>query len=178
MGFLITCAVIVALGWVTFRSMNRDKAARDRAEAVKVRVRQAHGIEDLFVSREDGGFVGLSGDGARIILGQGDDGRSFPVAAITAIEGLRDGLVLIRAEPNGDPVAPAPVAEQDITDVPERIRSLSLRVTLDQDTHTIPFFDGGRHGADPINEGFRSAAAQTEAWFRKLSTAMRLAQAA
>jgi|GEM_PF-6526926 len=175
---ILLLGVVFALLWFMVRSMTREKASRDRVEAITVRVRQAHGIEDLFVSREDGGFVGLSGDGARIVLGRGDDGRSFPVAAITAIEGLRDGLVLIRAEPNGEPVAPAPVAEQDITDVPERIRSLSLRVTLDQDAHTILFFDGGRHGAEPINEAFRSAAAQTEAWFRKLSTAMRLARSA
>lgn len=176
MSALLTLAVITFLAWLTVRSVTREKASRDRAAAISKRVRQAHGIEDLFVSRDDGGFVGLAGDGDRIVLGQGDDGQAFPVASIRAVEGLRDGVVLVRAEPDGDPVTPAPVAEQTVADVPERIRSLSLRITLDDETRTVLFFDGGHHGADPISESFRAAAAQTEAWFRKLSTAMRLAK--
>lgn len=177
MSALLTLSVIAFLAWLMVRSMTREKASRDRVEGIRRRVSRAHGIEDLFISRDDGGFVGLSGDEGRIVLGQGDDGRAFPVTAIRAVEGLRDGVVLIRAELDGDPVTPAPVAEQGIADVPERIRSLSLRVTLDDETCTVLFFDGGRHGAEPVSEAFRAAAAQTEAWFRKLSTAMRLAKA-
>lgn len=170
---LIALAVIGFLAWLTVQAMNRDKASRRRAEAIRAAVRQAHGIEDVFVSPEDGSFVGLSADGARIVLGKGE-GQSAPVAAIRAVEGVRDGAVLIRAEPGGDPVTPA--AEQDVTDLPERIRTLELRVTLDEQAHTVLFFEGGRHGVTPDNAPFRQQAALAEVWFRKVSTAMRLAR--
>jgi hypothetical protein len=172
MSGLFTLAIIALVGWLVVRSMNREKARRDRSQAIKARLLQAHGIEDVFISREDDSFLGLSGDSALILLGQGDEGRTFPVAAIRAVEGLRDGTVMIRAEPDGDPITPA--AEQDVSDLPERIVSLGLRVTLEDETHTVLFFQGGRHGVDPVNEQFRKQAARTEEWFRKLSTAMRL----
>jgi hypothetical protein len=171
---LMALAVIGFLAWLTVRAMNRDKASRNRVDAIRAAVRQAHGIEDVFVSPEDGSFVGLSGDGARIVLGKGEEGHSAPVTAIRAIEGVRDGAVLIRAEPDGDPVTPA--ADQDVTDLPERIRTLELRVTLDEQAHTVLFFEGGRHGVTPDNAPFRQQAALAEVWFRKISTAMRLAR--
>lgn len=169
-------SVILAIGWLTVRSMNREKGRRDRAEAIKARVRERHGAADLFVSREDGSFVGLSADGDRIIVGKTDDGHTFPVSDLLAVEGVRDGVVLIRAEPDGDPVTAAPVAEQGVADVPERIRALGLRLTIGAQVFEVLFFDGGRHGISPLNEAFRKQAVRAEAWHRKLSTAMRLAR--
>jgi hypothetical protein len=175
MNAILIAGVIALLGWLAFRSISRDKARRDLAVAIKARVRQAHGLQDVFVSREDDSFVGLSGDGATVVLGRGDEEQAVPVAAIRSVEGLRDGMVLIRAEPDSNPVAPP--TEQSVADVPRRIQSLALRVTVEDQPFTVLFFDGGRHGADPVNEQFRKSAARTEAWFRKLSTAMRLARA-
>lgn len=169
-------AAMVAVAWLTVRSMNREKRKRDRAAAIRTQQQERHGVDDLFVSREDGSFVGLSADGDRVLLGKGDDGQVFPAASIRAVEGLRDGIVLIRAEPDGDPVTPAPIAEQSVVDVPERILSMGLRVTLADQAFTVLFYEGGRHGVDPANEEFRKQAARTEAWFRKLSSAMRLAR--
>jgi hypothetical protein len=157
--------------WLSVRSMNREKAARDRARSIKARVREAHGVGEMFVSFEDGSFVGLDADGRRLALGGADGERVVPVAAMVCVEGLRDGTALVRADRSGRGPLPAPV--DNPADVPERIRSLALRITLEDGDHTVLFFDGGKHGAVPVNESFRKAAARTEDWFRKLSHAMR-----
>lgn len=175
MGFLITFAVIIALGWVTVRSMNRERAARDRAAAIKTRVRQSHTIHDLYVSRDDYSLVGLSAARDRLVIGKGEEDRAVAMADVLAIEGLRDELVLIRADRTSGVVPPErPRTEADL---PDRIRSLSLRITLaDGSAPVVLFFDGGKHGVPPANEAFRKAAARTEDWFRRLGVAMRATQ--
>lgn len=177
MKFLLLCAVIGVIAWLTLRSISREKARRDGAAAIEARVRQAHAVDELFVSQDDGSIVGLSPDGGQVIVGKGEAVRVLPTASLLAVEGVRDETVLIRAEPDGDPVSPAPVAEQGVTDIPERIRRLGLRLTTGDEVLSVSFYEGGRHGVSPDNAQFRKQAALTEAWFRKLSTAMRLARA-
>lgn len=162
--------------WITVRAMNREKASRDRIKSVAAAVAKAHGVTDLFVSPDDGSFIGLSAEGGQVIVGKGEESRAIPTASLLAVEGVRDETVLIRAEPDGDPVSPIPVAEQGISDIPERIRWLGLRLTVGYEVFTVSFYEGGRHGVSPDNAQFRKQAALTEAWFRKLSTAMRLAR--
>lgn len=173
---LILLAFAVFIVWMTVRAMNREKASRDRIKSVTAAVATAHGVTDLFVSPDDGSFVGLSPDGGQLIVGKGEAVRVLPTASLLAVEGVRDETVLIRAEPDGDPVSPAPVAEQGVSDIPERIRRLGLRLTTGDEVVSVAFYEGGRHGVSPDNAQFRKAAARTEAWFRKLSTAMRLAR--
>ncbi|WP_420471983.1 hypothetical protein [Brevundimonas sp. FT23042] len=176
MRFLLLCAIIGVIAWLTLRSISREKARRDGAAAVKARVRQTHAVDDLFVSPDNGSFVGLSADGGQIIVGKGEQSQAIPTASLLAVEGVRDEAVLVRAEPDGDPVSPVPVAEQGVGDIPGRIRRLGLRLTAGDEVFSVSFYEGGRHGVSPDNAEFRKQAALTEAWFRKLSTAMRLAR--
>lgn len=164
----------VFIVWISVRAMNREKAARNRVKATRARVSTSHGIEDVFVSPEDDSLVGLSADGVRVVLGKGAETRVFATADIRAIEGVRDGAVLVRAEPGGDPVTPAP--QQSVADLPDRIGKLTLQVTTADADYAVLFFDGGRHGVTAANEPFRAQAAEAETWFRKLSNAMRLAR--
>ena len=170
-------SAMIAVGWLTVRSMNREKARHRRAAAIAAAARTQQGGGDLYVSLEDSRLVGLSAGGATLVLGRGEDTRAVPAASLLAVEGLRDGQVMIRAELAGDPVTPTPMAQQTVADLPDRILSLGLRVTVESEAFEVLFFDGGRHGVSPSNEAFRKQAAQTEAWFKRLSTAMRLARA-
>ena len=176
MGFMMTAALIVFMGWIFVRSMNREKAGLDRSKAIKARLSAAHGLEDVFVFPGDGGFLGLSAAGDRILIGKDEAEQALAVADLLAIEGLRDETVLVRAARSGGDLTPAP-SSRNPADLPERIRSLSLRLTTADGVHTVLFFDGGKHGVAPSNEAFRQQAGQTEAWFRKLSNVMRLEQA-
>ena len=176
---LMTLLLAGAVGlviWLSVRSMNREKAARDRKEAILARVKGRHGIEDVFVSTEDGSYVGLSNDGTTLAVGHGNEDRVAPVSDIVAVEGIRDDVVLVRAARSGGQDLFPPTSRSP-ADLPERIRRLGLRVALEgeDDGRTILFFDGGKHGVDPINANFRKQAVETEAWFRKLTNAMRLA---
>ncbi len=38
------------IAWLSVRSMNRDKAGRDRISDITTRVHAVHGIQDVFVS--------------------------------------------------------------------------------------------------------------------------------
>ncbi len=179
----MTMLVIVGFAafvlWVSVRSMNRDKAIREQAAAIRVRVREAHGIEDIFVSPANGSYVGLSGDGLRVVLRGPGEERLLPMCEVLAIEGVRDDVVLVRADRASDP-DPPPVSDRTPADLPERIRWLGLRFLLkegdeEDEEYVVLFFDGGKHGVEPVNAAFRRQAAETEAWFRRLTNAIRLA---
>lgn len=175
MSYLVIAAAVVVLFTFMARSIARKRQRERASETARASVIGAYALDDVFVSDVDGSFVGLSSDGERVVVGRGEDSRAFPTTAIRAVEGVRDGVVLIRAEPDGDPVAPVPVAEQGVADAPDRIASLGLRLTVEDQVFDIVFHDTGRHGVSADNAPFRKQAALTEAWFRKLSTAMRRA---
>lgn len=169
MAALLICVVIFAIGWITIRSMNREKAKVDRVAATGLRISQTYDLSDLHVSRDGDSFIGLTPDGTSLAVG-GDQGETLvPVADIAAIEGRRDGTVLVRLDRTGPPINARPVSS--VAALPDRITSLSLRIlTTGGTAFEVSFFDGGRHGVPPSNAAFRLAAVEVESWYRKLSS--------
>lgn len=152
-------------------------ARRDRLQAAKLRVVQErlstrHRPEQLFVSTHDQSALGLSPQRAEVVLGTAQDDAAWPVAAILAVEGLRDGTVIRRVgrDDTAPPAAPSGGKGEVI-----RINTLDLRITVDDPERpvwTVRFFDWPGGGVSPGNVAFQAAARDAERWFALLQQAM------
>lgn len=173
MTFILIAAVVFAISWLMARSMTREKTRVKSAAVARQRVVAEHGLDDAFVSEDDGSLIGLSATRRILVLGGKDGDRVIPFEALCLVEGLRDDTVLVRAA--RAPLAAGPVAEGD-TLPPPTTRTLSLRITAEAPaatSHSVLFLDGGRHGLESHNAHLRQQAALTEAWYRKAVEAMR-----
>jgi hypothetical protein len=152
-------------------------ARRDRQQAAKLRVVQdrlsaRHRPEQLFVSSWDQSALGLSPQRGEVVTGTAQDDAAWPVAAILAVEGLRDGTV-IRRIGREDAVPPAAPSggKGDVV----RINTLDLRITVDDPERpvwSVRFFDWPGGGVSPGNVAFQAAARDAERWFALLQQAM------
>ncbi|MDP2258360.1 MAG: hypothetical protein Q8J89_01410 [Caulobacter sp.] len=152
-------------------------ARRDRQQAAKLRVVQhrlsaRYKPEQLFVSSWDQSALGLSPDRGEVVLGSAQDDAAWPITAILAVEGLRDGTVIRRV---GRDDAAAPAAPSGGKGDVIRINTLDLRITVDDPARpvwTVRFFDWPAGGVSPGNVAFQAAAKDAERWFALLQQAM------
>lgn len=174
MTYILIAAFVVALFWLLARSIERTRSRERAVEAASRRVTAEHGLDEVYVSEDDGSLIGLSAERRILVLGGKDGDRVVPFDAIRLVEGVRNGTVLVRAERDGPALAPA--RHRESFDLPERISALTLRITVegpDPTEHAVLFLDGGKHGLEPHNSHLRQQAALAEAWYRKVVEAMR-----
>lgn len=176
MSYILISAAVVVLFTFMARSIERNRKrerAAETARTAKSYVMNEHGLDDVFVSDEDGSLIGLSATRRILVLGGRDGNRVTPFDAIRSVEGLRDGIVLVSAERGG--TAAMPAGDRD-SPPPQRVRTLTLRITFDGPEptgHSVLFLDGGKHGLEPLNRHLHEQAALTEAWYRRVVQAMR-----
>ncbi|MFN3559508.1 MAG: hypothetical protein ACK4UQ_09495 [Brevundimonas sp.] len=152
--------------------LRRERTTAAAAKGVRDRLIETYGLDEAYVSGDDDSFVGLSMAKRELLVGRVETPQRLPFGAIRAVEGLRDGAVMVRTARDG---VPPPPADPDALP-PHMIRSLGLRITVDAPEpgdHVILFANGGKQGLDPQNLYLRQQAALAEAWYRKVAVAMR-----
>ena len=165
-----TAALICLIGFW----LRRERTSAAQATAVRDQLIGKYDLDEAYVSGDDDSFVGLSQAKKELLVGRIDTPQRLPFRAIRAVEGLRDGVVMVRSGRDG---LPPPPGDPDALP-PHVIHSLGLRITVDEPEsadHLVLFADGGKQGLDPQNLYLRQQAALTEAWYRKLVEAMRAA---
>lgn len=152
--------------------LRRERTSAVAAKAVRDQLIGKFDLDAAYVSGDDDSFAGLSTVRREMLIGRVDAPQRLPFRAIRAVEGLRDGAVMVRIGRDG---LPPPPGDPDALP-PQVIHSLALRITVDvpePGDHLILFADGGKQGLDPQNLYLRQQAALTEAWYRKVAAAMR-----
>lgn len=173
MSYILISAAVVVLFTFMARSIERNRKRERAAATAKTHVVNEHGLDDVFVSDEDGSLIGLSTTRRILVLGGRDGSRALPFDAIRSVAGLRDRVVLVSTEREG--VAATSTGDRDAPP-PQRVRTLSLRIRVDGPEpieQSILFLDGGKHGLESLNSHLHEQAALTEAWYRRVVEAMR-----
>ncbi len=163
-----TAALICLIGFW----LRRERTSAVAARAIRDELIGKFGLDEAYVSGDDDSFVGLSMAKRELLVGRVETPRRLQFRAVRAVEGLRDGVVIVRTGRDG---VPPPSADPDALP-PHVIHSLALRITVDAPEpgeHVILFADGGKRGLDPQNLYLRQQAALAEAWYRKVAGAMR-----
>lgn len=178
MTLLLYLTVVGAGICVIAYGLSRERTRAKAAMAARDELILAHGLDEAYVSGEDDSVVGLSRSPGVLVVGTIGEQRRIPFHAIRSVEGLRDGVLMVRAD-RGAAAAPAPPLETGPLP-PQAVRSLSLRITVDDPeptAHSVLFLDGGKQGLEAHNTHLREQAALTEAWYKRVVEAMRRAEA-
>jgi len=172
MSFIFGGVLVAILMGLIFGSMRRDREQERAVTAVRDRLSLRYRPDDLFVSPYDQSAIGLCVERGMLVLGDVATDAEYPFAAILEVEGLRDGVVLRRSRASG---AEAPAAQASPAQTPATIRSLELRITVDDPARPVwlvRFFDWPGAGVSPRNAVFLARAADTEHWFGLISDIM------
>lgn len=172
MSFIFGGVLIAILMGLIFGSMRRDREQERAIAAVRDRLSLRYKPDDLFVSPYDQTAIGLCVERGMLVLGDATTEAEYPFAAILEIEGLRDGVVLRRTRASG---AKAPAAPTATTQTPATIRSLELRITVDDPAHPVwlvRLFDWPGAGVSPRNAVFLARAGDTEHWYGLITNLM------
>lgn len=174
---LLFAIAIIALIVMAGFWLRRERTSAAAAVAVRNELIARYDLDEAYVSGEDDSLIGLSFATRQLLFGTIGAPQRLPFDALRAVEGLRDGVVMVRTARDGAPLAPT----NDASDLPPHtVRSLALRITVDgpePGVHTILFADGGKQGLDPQNMYLRQQAVLTEAWYGRLVKAMQEAVA-
>jgi len=172
MMFMIGGTLLAIIIGLIIGSARRDRQQAAKLHGVQDRLSARYKPEHLFVSSWDQSALGLASDGGAVVLGTAQDDAAWPVTAILAVEGLRDGTVIRRfRRDDADGPAPSSGGKGDVI----RINTLELRVTVDDPDRpvwSVRFFDWPAGGVSPGNVAFQAAARDAERWFALLQQAM------
>jgi hypothetical protein len=172
MTVLIYVTTIGALICVIAFGLSRERTRAKAAIAVRDQLSADHGLDEAYVSGEDDSMIGLSRKLMVLVVGTTSAQRRIPFHAIRSVEGLRDGVVMVRTD--REAAAAGPALENGPLP-PQTIRSLTLRITVDDPeptAHSVLFLDGGKQGLEPHNTHLLQQAALTEAWYRRVVEVM------